>query len=93
MEDIISVDSYKSEVRLLQVVTSNIEALDGQLSELAEKIEKAEKLDSLPKKAKYFSDHIAPALEDARRPADVLENMLPDSDWPLPKYSEMLFIM
>jgi glutamine synthetase len=50
-------------------------------------------MEDLPKKAKYFSDQIVDALEATREPADALETILPDADWPLPKYSEMLFIM
>jgi len=93
MEDIISSDSYQSEVELLQKVTSLIKELNDKLSSLQSKMEKAEEIEDLPKKAKYFSDKIVVALEAARGPADALETILPDADWPLPKYSEMLFIM
>jgi glutamine synthetase len=93
MGDIISADSYKTEVQLLQDVTGNIQELTGELKALSDLIEKGEKIESLSKKAKFFSDNIVQALEDVRGPADELETVVPDSAWPLPKYSEMLFIM
>ena len=91
--DIISGDAHQGEIQLLQKVTSLIKDLNDQLSDLHAKMEKAEAIEDDSKKAKYFSDEIVPALETVRIPADALEAILPDSDWPLPKYSEMLFIM
>jgi glutamine synthetase len=91
--DIISEDSYQGEVILLQKVTSLIKDLNDMISDLHTKVEKAEEIKDFPKKAKYFSDNIVEALENVRIPADALEGIVPDSDWPLPKYSEMLFIM
>jgi glutamine synthetase len=93
MEDIISNDAIQGEIKLLQKVTSLIKDLNDMISDLHTKMEKAEEIEDLPKKAKYFSDKIVPSLETVRIPADALEGILPDSDWPLPKYSEMLFIM
>ena len=33
-----------------------------------------------------------PAMEAVREVADQLEHVVPDTLWPLPKYSEILFI-
>jgi glutamine synthetase len=35
---------------------------------------------------------VIPAMEAARAVADKLERIVADDLWPLPKYSEMLFI-
>jgi glutamine synthetase len=49
--------------------------------------------DSTPVKwAAYVHDRVVPAMEDAREVADRLEKIVADDLWPLPKYSEMLFI-
>jgi glutamine synthetase len=49
--------------------------------------------DSTPVKwAKYVHDRVVPAMEDLREVADRLEKVVADDLWPLPKYSEMLFI-
>ena len=37
-------------------------------------------------------DTVLPAVEDVREVADKLERIVADDLWPLPKYSEMLFI-
>jgi glutamine synthetase len=49
--------------------------------------------DSKPEKwAAYMHDRVVPAMEDVREVADRLEKIVADDLWPLPKYSEMLFI-
>jgi len=49
--------------------------------------------DSTPQKhAIYIRDTVIPAMEDVRDVADRLEKVVADNLWPLPKYSEMLFI-
>ncbi len=44
------------------------------------------------KEAAYMRDSVMPAIEDVRDVADRLEKLVADDLWPLPKYSEMLFI-
>jgi glutamine synthetase len=49
--------------------------------------------DSSPAKwAAYIRDTVIPAMDDVRDVADRLEKIVADDLWPLPKYSEMLFI-
>ncbi len=47
---------------------------------------------SAQKEAVYMRDTVIPAMEDVRDVADRLEKLVADDLWPLPKYSEMLFI-
>jgi glutamine synthetase len=42
--------------------------------------------------AKYMRDTVIPAMDGVRAIADRLERIVADDLWPLPKYSEMLFI-
>jgi glutamine synthetase len=42
--------------------------------------------------ARYVQREVVPAMERARDVADRLEKIVPDDLWPLPKYSEILFI-
>jgi glutamine synthetase len=42
--------------------------------------------------AKYVQTTVLPAMDRARAAADRLERIVPDDLWPLPKYSEILFI-
>jgi len=49
--------------------------------------------DSTPQKeAVYMRDQVIVAMADVRDVADRLEKLVADDLWPLPKYSEMLFI-
>jgi glutamine synthetase len=49
--------------------------------------------DATPQKwSNYMRDRVSPTMEDVREVSDRLEGLLPDDLWPLPKYSEMLFI-
>ena len=42
--------------------------------------------------ALYMRDEVLPAMDGVRAIADRLERIVADDLWPLPKYSEMLFI-
>ena len=42
--------------------------------------------------ARYVQHTVVPAMSAVRDIADKLERVVPDSLWPLPKYSEILFI-
>ncbi|MGZ4271912.1 MAG: hypothetical protein ACXVSX_22240, partial [Solirubrobacteraceae bacterium] len=42
--------------------------------------------------AKYMRDTVVTAMASTREVADRLEHIVADDLWPLPKYSEMLFI-
>ncbi|HYM45664.1 MAG TPA: glutamine synthetase III [Solirubrobacteraceae bacterium] len=42
--------------------------------------------------AAYMHDEVLPAMDDVRDVADRLEGVVADNLWPLPRYSEMLFI-
>ena len=48
--------------------------------------------ESAQKEAIYMRDRVIPAMDDVREVADRLEKIVADDLWPLPKYSEMLFI-
>ena len=43
-------------------------------------------------KGRALVDSLVPALAAVREHCDALEERVPDSYWPLPKYREMLFI-
>src|SRR3712207_1145842 len=42
--------------------------------------------------AVYVRDAVLPAMEAVREAADQLEQIVADDLWPLPKYSEILFV-
>ena len=48
--------------------------------------------DDVHSKAHHMRDHIIPAMAKVRTVVDRLERVIPDDQWPLPRYREMLFI-
>jgi glutamine synthetase len=43
--------------------------------------------------AAAFRDHVLPAMANVREQADLLETLVADDLWPLPKYREILFLL
>lgn len=87
---------------LTELKASGVAALAGEVEPLVEELfskitalEKANDHDGPEgglKHAKYMRDVVIPAMNDVRAVADRLERIVADDLWPLPKYSEMLFI-
>ncbi len=73
---------------------------DGMIEELVEAIRGLESVnraenqpdDDLMEHARYMHDKVIPAMGAVRAAADRLEKVVADDLWPLPKYSEILFI-
>ena len=81
----------------LDELTQEIEPVVKELHYALVKLEDANLKDNQPDEdahrwAKYMRDTVIAAMEDVREVADRLEKLVADDLWPLPKYSEMLFI-
>ena len=83
--DAAEVSSLASSTR--ELVDSLIAALDG----LAEANIYPDGVEGL-ELAEYSRDHQLAAMATVREAADTLERVVADDLWPLPKYSEILFI-
>jgi glutamine synthetase len=90
-------------VRYLSLLTeAQVETLYAETREMVEElifaITKLEEANDHPdglegqKHAVYMRDVVVPAMDGVREVADRLERVVADDLWPLPKYSEMLFI-
>jgi glutamine synthetase len=70
--------------------------LIGQFTEAIKALESVNLAENQPEElvehAKYMHDTVIPAVESVRAAADRLEKVVADDLWPLPKYSEILFI-
>jgi glutamine synthetase len=76
---------------LAEEVEPLVEQLHATILDL-EKANDHEGPDGGIKHAKYMRDTVIPAMTAVRTVADKLERIVADDLWPLPKYSEMLFI-
>jgi glutamine synthetase len=78
-------------------LASETEALIGTLVDAIRDLETANLEENQPdgdllKHAEYLRDTTVPAMEKVRAAADTLEKVVADDLWPLPKYSEILFV-
>jgi glutamine synthetase len=81
----------------LEELVEEVEPLVKEFQYAIVKLEDANLSDNQPdgsamKWATYMRDTVIPAMDDVRDVADRLEKLVADDLWPLPKYSEMLFI-
>ncbi|MGH2833811.1 MAG: glutamine synthetase type III, partial [Solirubrobacteraceae bacterium] len=78
---------------LVEEVEPLVKELHFALIKLEDANLKENQSDATPQKwALYMRDKVLPAMEDVRDVADRLEKLVADDLWPLPKYSEILFI-
>jgi glutamine synthetase len=68
--------------------------LIGQLRQAIRAVEQAEAepAGNGARHARHLRDKLLPAMARARHVSDTLEQLIPDDLWPLPRYSEMLFV-
>jgi glutamine synthetase len=78
---------------LSQECVELIELFTDALGELEERnLAESQPHDDVLEHARYMRDKVLPAMEAVRVAADALEKIVADDLWPLPKYSEILFI-
>ena len=49
-------------------------------------------MDDAPGRARFNRDRVLPAMAELRAHADLLETLVDDALWPLPKYRELLYV-
>ena len=81
----------------LPELASEVEAVLSQFVDAIKSLESANLADNQPhddllKHGEYMRDVTIPAMTAVRDFADELEKLVADDLWPLPKYSEILFI-
>ena len=76
-------------------LASEAETLVSELVDATRALESANQnhtYEDLLGHAKYMHDKVIPSMDATRAVADRLEKVVADDLWPLPKYSEILFI-
>lgn len=72
-------------------VAANADSMMNAVAELSKAIEKHD-FECVEGHMRYSADTICPLMNAVRGYADTLESLVNDSEWPFPKYAEMLFI-
>lgn len=78
-----------NQVAILEALSESIEESIEFAAQLDEKREKASQISSLPKKAEVYSKDLTEAMDRFRQAVDLLETLC--SDWPFPRYRDLLF--
>jgi glutamine synthetase len=80
----------------VETIRSEVASLTDEFVLAIKKLEKANadhpEEGEIIEHARYVQSDVVPAMEKVREVADQLEKVVPDTLWPLPKYSEILFI-
>jgi glutamine synthetase len=85
--------SFKTQIERLKTLTGLMESVELKNKALVEMTNKAEAIENPSERAKFVANKVVPLMAEVRSPVDALEAIVDDGLWPLPKYSEMLFVM
>jgi glutamine synthetase len=76
---------------LLEQVGKHLEAAGKKVAKLEAETKKAQGISDVAKQGAAYRDKVFPAMTDLRSDIDALEAILPDTLWPVPTYSDLLF--
>ena len=82
----------RENLKLIEEIGERVLFITEHVDAMVEARKVANKITDEREKAIAYHDHIAPMLEEIRYPIDKLELIVDNEAWPLPKYSELLFI-
>jgi glutamine synthetase len=77
----------------IQTIAGHLEKSDKLTAELSKLDEKANSASSLEEKGKIFKDEVMFKMAELRDTVDELESMVDKEYWPVPTYSELLFVL
>ncbi|MDR2819219.1 MAG: glutamine synthetase III [Desulfovibrio sp.] len=81
-----------SEEEYFNLLRTHIVALQKETAKLESAVEKTLATEGVLEQAKSARDAILPVMSECRVHADILERLVEDNLWPLPKYSELLWL-
>ncbi|MBK8680479.1 MAG: glutamine synthetase III [Chitinophagales bacterium] len=85
-------ESYASQLDLVKKLSVHINKMRFALEEMVEERKKANELTHAKEKANAYCFKVKPLFDIIRYNADRIERYMPDAQWPLPKYRELMFI-
>lgn len=81
-----------SQLDILQNISEHIELIKRKTDTMTNARRDANRLTDVHKKAGAYERQVKPHFDEIRYSCDKLEQLVPDEDWPLTKYRELLFI-
>jgi len=84
--------SVKVQEALLKEINSYLESAQEKVVKIERALKMARDFDDLVKEAVVYRDDAATGILELRKDIDKLETLLPKTFWPVPTYTEMLFM-
>ena len=78
-------------IDLIKEISLHISDIKAKVKEMTEARKLANNLEDTIRRAEKYSKTVAPYLESIREHIDILEEIVDNDLWPLPKYRELLF--
>ena len=92
LKEALADEACQEEQTELQQFHSKVQSLRQTISDLGLALEASRAEASAPAQARVARQRLVPAMQAVRAICDQLEENIDDSRWPLPKYSELLWI-
>lgn len=93
---LMAVGQPKSQLKAQLDILSQISTLVNNLHDINKKMinerSKANKIDDAHKRALAYLTKVRPLFDTLRESSDKLERLVDDADWPMPKYTELLYV-
>ncbi len=84
--------AYKAQLNMVEVISGHIQSINNNVEAMIEARKIANRIVDVHKRALQYCHSIKPYFDKIRYNADKLELIVDDSQWPLPKYRELLFM-
>ena len=85
-------DSYKAQMEIITDLSRHINFIKSNVDAMIEERKKANVIEDVREKSIAYDEIVKTYFDQIRYHVDKLEQLVDDSQWPLPKFREMLFI-
>ena len=77
--------------RILDQCQAHLSDMYKALDDLEEVTQKAASMETGRAQAVFYRDEVVRAMEQLRKPADALEMLVDEKEWPFPTYADLMF--
>jgi len=84
--------SYEAQLGIIRELSEHINFIKRNVDEMVEARKRANKIDDILERSIAYDEEVKTFFEPIREHVDKLEQLVDDSQWPLPKFRELLFI-
>ncbi|MBB3055972.1 glutamine synthetase III family protein [Mucilaginibacter gotjawali] len=85
-------ETYKAQLEIIVKISEHVSFIKGDIDRMVAERKKANNIEDLREKAIVYDEKVKPFFQAIRYHVDKLEQLVDDSEWPLPKFRELLFI-